>query len=148
MRKPTYIIVHHSLTEDSKTVSWGAIERYHTEVKGWKDIGYHAGIELIGGDYYALIGRSDQEDAAAVKEANMNQLGLHVCCIGNYDNMPPTISMLEALVKRIIKPWMVEYNIGIDHIKAHRDYAPYKSCPGTQFNMDQLRNMVKAYGDG
>lgn len=139
MRVVTRIIVHHSLTADSKTVSWGAIERYHTETMGWQDIGYHAGVELVGDEYYAMIGRPLILPAAAVKEDHMNQLGLHVCCVGNYDELPPTDRMIDTLVRRVIRPWMEEFKLRPDQVMAHRDFAPYKTCPGKLFDMEALR---------
>jgi N-acetylmuramoyl-L-alanine amidase len=138
----SFIMVHHSLTADSQTVSWGAIERYHRETNGWLDIGYHAGVELVGTDYYALIGRNEQWGAAACKEGNMNVLALHVCCVGNYDLAPPPETLLAVLAHRVVLPWMQRYSIPSDRIIGHRDYATYKSCPGSQFDLDHLRRMV------
>lgn len=141
---PTHIIVHHSLTKDGDTVSWGAIQDYHTQTEGWDDIGYHAGVERINGRVYAMIGRGEQYVAAAVKEANMNTFALHVCVVGNFDIEPPTPEVLNVLVNRVIKPWMQEYKIPTTRIKGHRDFASYKSCPGTKFDLDVVRKMAAA----
>lgn len=141
---PTHIIVHHSLTKDGDTVSWGAIQDYHVKDQGWDDIGYHAGVEKINGRVYAMIGRGEQYVAAAVKEANMNTLALHVCVVGNFDLEPPTQEVLTTLVNRVIKPWMKEYKIPTTRIKGHRDFASYKSCPGTKFDLDVVRKMAAA----
>lgn len=138
----THIVIHHSFTDDSQTVSWKAIERYHRDTNGWRDIGYHYGVERIGDDYYALVGRPEQDDAAAVKEQHMNEKGIHVCCVGNYDSESPPVPMLECLITRIILPVMSRYNIPIERIRAHHDYAIYKTCPGKKFDMDILRTMV------
>lgn len=135
-------MIHHSLTKDGETVSWKAIENYHRISNGWLDIGYHAGVELIGKEYYALLGRDISQRAAAVKEQDMNGKALHVCCVGNYDWYPPERDMLVALINRVLRPWMSWFNIPARNVRAHRDYAPYKSCPGKLFDMDQLRGML------
>jgi len=139
----SHIIIHHSLTEDGQTVSWGAIERYHRETMGWEDVGYHAGVELIGGEYYALFGRAEYRFAAACKEGAMNQVGLHVCCVGNYDSIAPTDCMLNVLVRRVLAPWCDRYNIGAENIQGHRDYAHYKTCPGLLFDLNLVRDLVR-----
>jgi len=134
-------MVHHSLTRDGQTVSWGAIRRYHVEHNGWNAIGYHYGVELVGDQYEALLGRSELDPAAACPQAQMNARALHVCCVGNYDLAPPPAPMLETLVRLVILPAMVEYGIPVERIIGHRDIRASKTCPGTQFDLEVVRQM-------
>ena len=153
-----YIVIHHSLTKDGETVSWAAIERYHVRVNRWRDIGYHAGVELVAGPemgeyaYQGLIGRAEDDFAAACPEAHMNQIGLHLCLVGNFDLTPPPKAMLVRAAVRFIIPWMRRYDISPERVIGHRDAGlmagfdwekgQYKSCPGTQFDLDLLRGML------
>jgi N-acetylmuramoyl-L-alanine amidase len=143
----SYIIIHHSLTKDSETVSWSAIRRFHKEVRGWQDIGYHAGIEKIGGDYEILMGRFFAEVGAHTKELMMNSRGIGICCVGNFDAEPPPEEMLVKLVKFV--NWIRRlYDIDAQHVLGHGEVQAMarvpepKSCPGKMFNMEKLRGRL------
>lgn len=137
----THIMLHHSLTRDGKTVSWGAIRRYHVETRGLGAIGYHYGIELVGDHYEVLLGRSELDPAVACPEEEMNARALHVCCIGNFDDAPPPRAMLEVLVELVILPAMVEYGLPPERIIGHSDIDGTRTCPGSQFDIDVVRMM-------
>ena len=137
----THIMLHHSLTRDGQTVSWGAIRRYHVEHNGWNAIGYHYGVELVGDQYEALLGRSELDPAAACPQAQMNSRALHICCVGNFDQAPPPAPMLEVLVRLVILPAMVEYGIPPERIIGHHDIRKSKTCPGTHFDLEVVRRM-------
>lgn len=138
---PRYIMIHHSLTKDSQTVSWGAIRDYHTKELGWQDIGYHYGVELVGDNYEILKGRTLLERGAHCKEENMNELAVGICVVGNYDlTPPPNLALLKLL--DLIRELRYLYRIPTERIVAHRDYAKYKSCPGTLWPMVALKELV------
>jgi len=117
--------------------------------------------EKAFGDYawQALFGRSEDRIAAACKEAGMNALGLHVCCVGNFDLTPPPQALLDRLCERVVEPWMRRYGILAERIIGHRDAGlmagfdwrqknaagirQYKSCPGERFDLDAVRRMVR-----
>lgn len=141
---PKRVIVHHSLTKDSGTVSWGAIRKYHTQVKKWRGgIGYHVGVELVmsGGETYyeILMGRMWNRTGAHVRGHNRNSLG--ICFIGNYDKIAPKKEMLEAGA-RVIALWLKLYGLTVDDIYSHHNFNINKSCPGELFDMEQLRMLV------
>ena len=159
---PTHIVLHHSLTKDSETVSWGAIRRYHTSwkcngeiitqakarelmavgVKGvespWRDIGYHFGIELIGNEYEVLLGRMPYETGAHCTQQGMNSKALGILFTGNFDLIKPP----EAMWKKgllVVAALCKAFKIPVDNIQGHRYYAGYKSCPGKLFDVDKFK---------
>lgn len=135
---PKYIIVHHSLTKDSKTVSWSAIDRYHTKTLGWSDIGYHYGIELIGTEYEVLAGRMPDVRGAHCTQEGMNKKSLGVCLVGNFDKTEVPQAMWDKAVD-LVKSLCNTHNISHERVLAHNQLAHYKSCPGTKFDMDKFR---------
>jgi len=137
--KPTQIIIHHSLTKDSATVSWNAIRRYHTQELGWAGIGYHFGIELVGEHYETLLGRPMNIPGAHTKGQNGNSIG--ICFVGNFDIAEPNYKQLACgivLVKSLLE--ILSLSRGCVHM--HRLYAHYKSCPGNKFPFIEFKNQL------
>jgi N-acetylmuramoyl-L-alanine amidase len=149
--RPEYIVVHHSLTKDGQTVNWEAIRRYHVETNGWSDIGYHHGIERVGGVLVAMRGRSETQPGAHTKEMHMNSRSLGVCVVGNFDLAPPDIETLMFL-RDLCFAGMVNHRIPASNVIGHRDAGrmaghdwrrgQFKTCPGRLFPMNSLRDML------
>lgn len=142
--KPTHIILHHSLTADSQTVSWGAIRRFHVIDRGYREIGYHFGIELAGPSYEILSGRMPDETGAHTIGYNERSLG--ICLVGNFDADEPPAAQWRTGIKLV--RWMVrQYGIPVDNIIGHREAEGVtKSCPGKMFDLDKFRADVRSGG--
>jgi len=138
---PEYIVLHHSLTKDGDTVSWQAIRKYHIHELGWRNVGYHYGIELVNGYYEILVGRSMIESGAHCKAEGMNYKSLGVCFVGNYDEVAVPSEMLERGINLVLG-LMYAYNIPVENIRGHREYAYHKSCPGRKFSLDDFRETL------
>ena len=133
------IIIHHSATEDGRTFSWSAIKRYHVQTLGWRDVGYHAGVELVDDDYFAIFGRN--WDMAGAHTVGQNGLALGLCFVGNYDTKAPSDKMLETGAG-VVRLWMKLYNIPATAIYKHSEFAN-KSCPGRLFPFSQFIEMCR-----
>ena len=139
------IVIHHSATKDSDTLSWGAIRRYHTNVLGWTDIGYHAGIEYIRDSYEVLIGRPPTQTGAHTSGENYHSLGF--CFVGNFDDEEPNDELLRTAARRWLVPALKRHSLNTDALRPHSDFAN-KTCPGSQFSMDRLREVCReVWGD-
>ena len=138
----SHIILHHSMTADSGTVSWGAIRRYHTQDMGWSDIGYHFGVEEVGGHYEALIGRMPDEAGAHCTHHGMNRKSVGICCVGNFDVIEPPHEQLMSCL-RLVQYLMAVYGIDVENVLGHREVAlDGRSCPGRLFDMGMFRGLL------
>ena len=134
MIPPKYAIIHHSLTADSGTVSWSAIREYHIKTNGWKDIGYHYGIELVGPYYEVLIGRPTDVAGAHCMGRNGDSVG--ICFVGNFDLAPPPDAMMKRAVV-VLSPIINQLKIPSERIEPHSGYSS-KTCPGKMFPMKEF----------
>lgn len=148
MKAWSHIVIHHSLTKDSGTVSWDAIRKFHTVDRGWQDVGYHWGVELVGDQVEVLVGRPMWIAGAHTKELSMNQHAVGICYVGNFDLEPPGEARLAA-ADRLVRWLMHLYQIPAESILGHREVGllagydwqdgDFKSCPGALFDMDDFR---------
>ena len=144
---PTGILIHHSLTEDSDTLSWGRIRDYHMYQKEprYIDIGYHAGCEKVRGGYEVLVGRPETMRGAHSVSCNATHLGF--CFVGNYDMDYPEPEMLAVAARRWLAPMCIRHHIPVEKVEPHSAYSA-KKCPGSLFSMDDLRGLINAAMQG
>lgn len=142
MLVPNKIVLHCSATEDSESKSWEAIRRYHTGVKGWSDIGYHYGLEIVGDEIKWYRGRPYWKRGAHCKAANRNFDSLGVCVVGKFDEAPPNREIYSATIKLL--SWLcMAFWISADDVYGHREFEQHKTCPGKMWDLDRVRDDIR-----
>lgn len=141
---PKGIIIHHTLTEDGRTVSANPIYDYHVDVNHWKAVGYHAIIELVGPRYWILQGRMDNEMGAHCMGFN-DYLGIAI--VGNLDKTEVCPAEME-LLKKWCRAKIQIYGFKVPDVLGHwetyslRKLPVEKTCPGLKFNMIEFRKSL------
>lgn len=139
--KPEYLILHHSLTKDSETVSWDAIRRYHVQELEMIEIGYQFGVELVNRRHEIFVGRMMNEIGAHTKQNNMNFKSLGILFIGNFDLYPPPKEQWYLGLK-LVSSLMDIFEISKDKVFGHNHFAKYKTCPGKLFDVKKFRELL------
>ena len=73
MRKVNKIIIHCTATPEGRDVTLKEVKRWHTEERGWSDIGYHFMILLDG---TVEEGRPIERTGAHTKGHNWDSIGI------------------------------------------------------------------------
>lgn len=141
MNKPESIIIHHSLTKDSDTLSWGPIRSYHISKK-YDDIGYHYGIELVRDGHEILSGRMPDNEGAHCVAHGYNKKSIGICLVGNFDKEAPPPEQIEKLVELVLF-LMRNYDIDSSQVVGHGEIDKRRTCPGKLFSMHNLRLEIK-----
>ena len=125
MRDIKKIIVHCSATPEGRDVSTTEIKRWHTEERGWSDIGYHWVIELDGSRH---LGRPEEISGAHCRGHNSDSIG--ICYVGGTDvDRDPKDTRTEeqkAEMINLLSELLDKYPDSV--IYGHRDFAD-KACP-------------------
>ena len=148
MKRWDGIVLHHTASPDRGTLDWPGIVHYHTSVRGWRDVGYHFGIETVKGGLVKLMGRPLTMNGAHEPKANRTHLGLAV--VGNYSKDDPSAIVLGEMARVIIVPMFYLQDIDPDTDRAitfHRDWKATE-CPGenmTDWHRTFLKQTVKGF---
>lgn len=123
MREINYFVVHCADTPKGVHFDASDIRRWHTEERGWSDIGYHIVILLDG---TIELGRMFDKSGAHVSGFNSKSIG--ICYIGGAEGEDTrTPEQKESLIKTL------EFLRSIfkdAEILGHRDFQGVtKKCP-------------------
>jgi N-acetylmuramoyl-L-alanine amidase len=104
--------------------------------RGWVNIGYQYGIELVNYDYEILVGRFESETGAHTIGQNKNSIG--ICVVGDFDKIEvPKRQWQPAL--NLVRDILMRYKLAPGDVYGHRDFTN-KSCPGKRFSMELFRS--------
>ena len=125
MREITKVIVHCAATPEGRDVKTEEIKRWHTEERGWSDIGYHWVVELDGS---INEGRSEDINGAHCRGHNSDSVG--ICYVGGSDSEgnpkdTRTEEQKDSLVT-LIKDILDRHSEA--EVYGHRDFSE-KACP-------------------
>lgn len=136
---PTHIVIHASAGDDLAGYDWPGIRAYHLSL-GWRDIGYHGGVERVGDAYVLQVGRMWDDIGAHTIGENGRSLGF--CFIGNFATTPPPRAMLET-ASTMLRYWQRLFHIDAARVQPHKFFNA-TSCPGAAFDMAALREYLEA----
>ena len=134
------VIVHHFWSPWAKDYqgqkTWEAVKHYHTQVKGWSDIGYDVGVWK---DQLWLLRDCDSSGV----HGHMNATGAHclghntgslgIVLAGNFDEESPGKWGYDTLVWAVAEFCRARHVVP-GNVHFHREYAD-KTCPGTRMSL-------------
>lgn len=125
--KTEKIVIHHSASPKSTTAD--TIKKWHTEDRGWSDIGYHY---VVRGDTGELsVGRDQWRQGAHCPALNSVSVG--ICLTGNYETEPVDKVGWDSLVQ-IVNQLLTEYGLTWRDVTYHKEHQA-TLCPGKNLQL-------------
>jgi hypothetical protein len=142
MRAIRRIIVHHSAGKPTETVH--EIRRFHMNVRGYADIGYHWIVRQVfeGGPWTLEAGRP--ENVVGSHDGGENADSIGICILGDYTKGPVPDDAWLVLVAVVTNACRRFGRTAAD-VRGHKEDEPKETptaCPG--FNPAELRYAVDA----
>ena len=135
-----YVVLHHSAAPSG---GYAQIDRDHRKVRGYNGCGYHFvignGTESPDGQIEVAQRWSDQKGGAHCRDgktADVNEYGIGICLVGDFDHAPPTPKQVAA-ARALVAYLQDRYTIDPEHVGTHTHLASgHVACPGRQFPTD------------
>jgi N-acetylmuramoyl-L-alanine amidase len=89
-----------------------------------------------------VLQKGRAENVIGAHTIGMNDKSLGICVVGNYDLALPSETVLNRLAELCALKCR-KFKLKPEDIETHHKYASYKTCPGTRFPMDELRERVR-----
>ena len=151
VKKPRwkYIIIHHSATRVGNA---RMMDNYHRKKRHMRNgLAYHFVIDNgTSGrkDGQVEVGRrwSLQLPGGHVRERWLNNCGIGICLVGNFNKQYVTKAQFESLVKLVARLRRT-YGIPLRNVRGHKDFrGEHTECPGRHFPMAKLKKRLTKAG--
>lgn len=140
-RRWEYVIVHHTAGEVGKALS---VDQFHRERGFEQGLGYHFLVDngSLGkgnGQLEVAPRWIKQEQGAHCKASNMNNNGIGIGLVGNFNDRPPSKAQMHTLMTLVVLLGGY-YKIGPCHVLGHRQVPEAKTdCPGNLFPWNNFK---------
>lgn len=137
-----YVVLHHSAGAEG---GYDRIDRDHRKILGWEGCGYHFvignGTDTPDGQIEVAERWTNQKNGVHCRNGKLpevNEYGIGICLIGNFDDAPPTAKQVAA-TRALVAYLGSRYDIRADHIDTHADLASGPTaCPGKNFPAEAI----------
>lgn len=139
-----YIIVHHSATDEGDALFF---DKAHLK-KGWDGVGYDFVIDngskgRVDGQIEVSPRWLKQLSGAHCKANGMNEIGIGICLVGNFNETQPTRRQMEALTA-LVNKLRRYYKIPESKILGHGQVPEARTdCPGKKFPWETFKSKLR-----
>lgn len=131
---------NHSQDKGLSTIE--SMYTYHTQTKGWSDIGQHITIDSHGTIW---TGRSWTVDPASAAGHNRNVFMFEM--VGDFDIGRDRLTDPQRLSAYLVTAYLLrKCNLNIENVRFHNEFTDQKTCPGTSISLEDFRkNVLKQF---
>ncbi|CAL9700441.1 unnamed protein product [Knipowitschia caucasica] len=128
-----HLFVHHTYTPSAPCLTFSdcardmrAMQRFHQDERGWRDIGYSF---VVGSDGYVYEGAG--WNTVGTHTRGQNSIGYGVSFIGNYTALLPSRHSMDLLRHQLVQCAVGGGRLVSNFtLKGHRQMVNYTTCPG------------------
>jgi hypothetical protein len=136
----THCIVHHSGTVDRPGLDADNNQRYHMEVREWRDAGYNFACEMVDNTPMVIFLRPLTDTGSHALHWNSTAVGVVVQ--GNFEETTPSPALVKTLIDDLFKPIIIGLlRIPRNNILPHGAVGN-TDCPGRHFPVSLITDQL------